>query len=191
MNAARVAAYGFVCGARSMSGLAALAHSVVDAESNDAGIRFLRLSKVRFAIDGLAASELILDKLPGTPPRTSFLGTLVRVSTGATAGTALAELEGEAAWQGTAVGASCALAGTWATYGLRLWLQRRLPDWLAGLVEDAVVVGAAAYLVREGAPPRLSAERRPTLRARPEPELAGAVRVRGVESGPTASRYGI
>jgi hypothetical protein len=46
------------------------------------------------------------------------------------------------------VAAATAAASAFASYGLRRAANRRLPNSLSGVLEDAVVLGAGAALVR-------------------------------------------
>ena len=127
----RTFALGTVAGLRSMTAPAAtlLAHGSVWA------------GPVAFA----SAGELIVDKLPFAPARTSPPALAVRVLSGALCGRALAEKGGTSKLLGLACGAAGALAGTYGGYALRHYLtsQRAWPDTPVALVEDLLTIGLA------------------------------------------------
>jgi hypothetical protein len=75
-----------------------------------------------------------------------------RMLSGAAVGSALGRGR---AGRGAAVGAASAAASAFASYGLRRAANRRLPNSLTGLLEDALVIGAGAALARSrGVSPR-------------------------------------
>ncbi|KAB8143090.1 hypothetical protein F8S13_12710 [Chloroflexia bacterium SDU3-3] len=102
------------------------------------------------ALAAAALGELVGDKLPTTPDRTSPPALAGRVAIGGGLGALLWHREGGAAWCGAVAGAAAAALGTYATYHLRRWLGRALaaPDPLLGAAEDALVLGAGAWLAR-------------------------------------------
>ncbi len=102
------------------------------------------------ALLGMAAvGEMIADKLPFVADRTD-LGPLVgRAVSGALVGAAIFTNEGEQPLTGAAIGAVTAIASTLLSYQLRTRATSmlRIPNVLAGLLEDGIVVGAGSRLV--------------------------------------------
>jgi len=97
----------------------------------------------------LALVEVILDKLPSTPARTSAVQLSARVVTGALTGACLAVAGGVILWLGALAGAVGAIAGAFGGYHLRASLGRalRVPDFLLALTEDLVTIGLGVFLV--------------------------------------------
>jgi uncharacterized membrane protein len=97
----------------------------------------------------LALVEVILDKLPSTPARTSAVQLSARVVTGALTGACLAVAGGVILWLGALAGAVGAIAGAFGGYRLRASLGRalRVPDFLLALTEDLVTIGLGVFLV--------------------------------------------
>jgi uncharacterized membrane protein len=98
----------------------------------------------------LALGELIADKLPMTPNRTSPGPLLGRIATAAFAATAIAIAARQSAVMVSVVGMIGALGGTFGGYFARSSLVKRygIPDFAIALTEDLVAVGGAFCLVR-------------------------------------------
>jgi len=111
-------------GARTMAGLAAISP--------------------RIPVRALAGAELIGDKVPSAPNRTDPAGLLGRVAAGALVGAVVGSRTGMNRGESAIIGGLIAFASTHATFRLRRALSNRLPAVAAALVEDAVVLGAAA-----------------------------------------------
>jgi uncharacterized membrane protein len=92
----------------------------------------------------LAAAELIADKVPSVPDRVDPALILGRIAAGALVGVAVAGRTERNRGELALIGGLIAFASTHATYRLRRALSDRLPSIAAALVEDAIVVGAAA-----------------------------------------------
>ncbi|SFO47710.1 hypothetical protein SAMN05660359_03731 [Geodermatophilus obscurus] len=88
--------------------------------------------------------ELVADKLPGTPARTSPQSLPARLLGGAGGAGRLAGREGANAAVPVTVGLLGALAGSFGGVAWRRWASRRVPDWQAALVEDALALALAA-----------------------------------------------
>ena len=137
MNAAtmtRILGVGVLTGMRSMSGAATLFarhHSVLAP-----------------AAAMLAAGEMVADKTPFVGNRTDALPQVGRAVMGAVVGGFVAHEEGAAVWLGATIGAAAAVAATHLAYRLRTRVP--LPTMAAGLIEDALVIGAGALYVRRG-----------------------------------------
>src|SRR5438270_10835029 len=91
----------------------------------------------------LALVEVILDKLPSTPARTSAVQLSARVVTGALTGAWLAVAGGVLLWLGALAGAVGAIAGAFGGYRLRARLGRPAadPDFPVALAEVPVTIG--------------------------------------------------
>ncbi len=92
----------------------------------------------------LAAAELIADKVPSAPNRVAPALTLGRITAGALVGAAVAGRTGGNRGESAVIGGLIAFASTHATYRLRRALSDRLPAVAAALIEDAIVISAAA-----------------------------------------------
>jgi uncharacterized membrane protein len=97
----------------------------------------------------VAVVELILDKLPKTPPRTAPTGLIARIVMGALCGTALAASAGSSLLTAAVVGIVGALFGTFSGYNIRhaLVVRAHLPDFAVALVEDVIAIGGGFLIV--------------------------------------------
>lgn len=97
----------------------------------------------------LALVELIVDKLPGTPPRTAPPALIARIVMGALSGAAIAASHGHSIALGAALGGTGGIAGAYAGYEIRSRLVKtlRVPDLPVALLEDAVAIAAGILLV--------------------------------------------
>jgi uncharacterized membrane protein len=95
------------------------------------------------------AGELVADKLPITPPRTTSGPFLQRLLTGGTVGAAVHYDAGQSRPLGALLGAAGAGAGAWAGSRARLLAAERtsLPGPLLGAAEDLVVVGLSLAVI--------------------------------------------
>ena len=96
----------------------------------------------------LATGELVADKLPFVPARTSPPGLIARMGTGGLTGACLVA-DGTSVTVGALLGAVGAVAGAFGGYHARMRLTRALgmPDVVVAIVEDVVTVGGALVLV--------------------------------------------
>jgi uncharacterized membrane protein len=94
--------------------------------------------------------ELIVDKVPVVPSRTSPLPLLGRAASGALVGAALFASGGRQTMTGGVLGAVSAVVAAYATERLRLQIaeQLGLPDFVVALSEDALVLFGGARLLR-------------------------------------------
>jgi uncharacterized membrane protein len=97
----------------------------------------------------LAIGELVADKLPSTPNRTSIAGLGARVVMGALSGAALASAGGQSFVLGAVLGAAGGIAGAYAGYEARTRLVTSLeaPDLVIALLEDLVAIGGGLLIV--------------------------------------------
>lgn len=141
--AAPLAMLAAASGARSMTGVAAVARARSRAE---AGPRIVSKfdEQIAAASMAMAAFELMADKAPHVPDRVDPGPLFGRVAAGAVVGASVAQMKGLDR-QGPAIaGAVIAFAAAQLSYRLRRELATHMPAFVAGLVEDAIVVGIAA-----------------------------------------------
>lgn len=141
-------AMGAVAGARSFSAPALVAAELK--RRPRALTRGRTSSKAGFvagALGALALAEMAGDKAPGAGPRTAPASLVARSASGALAGAAMMP---RSRALGALLGAGAALAATSATYRLRRFaLEKGVPNLLAGLVEDALVLWIGARVATE------------------------------------------
>ena len=91
----------------------------------------------------LAFGELVADKLPSTPNRTSPVGLIGRFILGGFAGVILACAGGQRPILGAVLGGVGGIAGAFAGYQVRTRLVKVLkcPDFVIAILEDAVAIG--------------------------------------------------
>ena len=123
----RILALGALTGVRSMAGAATLAAQ--------------RGGVLKPATALLAAGEMIADKTTFVGNRTDALPLAGRAAMGALLGGVIAAEEDQSVWLGVLVGAGIAVVTTHVAYHVRTRLP--LTTTVSGLVEDALVLGAA------------------------------------------------
>jgi uncharacterized membrane protein len=149
---ARAALLGFVAGLRSQVPVALLAiesqQGRFDPGAGWLARRFGSSEGVAGSLIGFAG-ELVADKLPITPRRTTSGPFLQRLATGATVGAAVHYDAGRSRPLGALLGAAGAGAGAWAGSTARTFLaeRTRLPNLLLGAAEDLVAVGLAVAVI--------------------------------------------
>ncbi len=149
------AALGAVAGLRSMMAPALLSQAVRTGsiELEGTQLEFLSTQLTADIATGAAVLELIADKLPFTPDRTSPGPLIARAASGALVGAALCAARKKELLPGILVGAFAAVAGAFAGYLVRRSLTQNLdaPDLLVALAEDAVAVGVGTVALRHQA----------------------------------------
>ncbi len=148
------AGIGAVAGLRSMMAPALLSQAAHTGSIDLSGTPFEFLSKQRNADIATAAAvlELVADKLPFTPNRTSVGPLLARAVSGGFAGAALSAARKKDWIPGAAVGALSAVAAAFAGYLLRRALTTNgAPDVLIALAEDAATVSLGVVTLRNEA----------------------------------------
>ena len=97
----------------------------------------------------LALVELVADKLPSTPNRTSPVGLVARIITGGLSASIIFASARQPIAVGATLGALGAIAGAFAGYQTRhrLVTRRGLPDFAVALAEDALAIGGGFLLV--------------------------------------------
>ena len=149
---------GIVAGMRAMTAPALVSHKLSHTHPDPlpgSPLHFLTSSKVATTFAVLAGGELIGDKVPNSPARTTLPQLSARVVSGAMSGAALTEADGQPLAYGAVLGALGAVAGTFAFFHLRHWLthEKDLPDPLVALAEDALAISAGWLIVNEGKMP--------------------------------------
>ena len=156
---ARAVLLGFATGLRSQVPVALLAiesqQGRFDPGAGSLARRFGSSEGVAGSLVALAG-ELVADKLPVTPPRTTIGPFLQRLATGATIGAAVHYDAGRSRPLGALLGAAGAWAGAWAGTQARVFLAERtsLPGPLLGAAEDLVAIGLALAVLAAGRDPR-------------------------------------
>ena len=154
-DAARTATFAAISGVRSMAAPALLARAV--GRGDVSGLRttpFAPLGHARTAtiLQALMVGEMIGDKTPLIPSRTSAGPLFGRALSGALVGAALFASRKRPGLSGALLGAVSALAGVYAADRLRSATTQGLglPDPLFGLLEDGLIlVGGSRLLRRE------------------------------------------
>jgi uncharacterized membrane protein len=150
----RTLGLGAIAGMRSMAAPAALSRAVergdVDGLENTP-FAALGSPGVSTVLRMFEIGEMFVDKLPVVvPSRTAPPPLLGRAASGAIAGAALFSSGGRRMATGGVLGAVSALASAYAMEHLRLQMVERLgiPDLVAALSEDAIVLFGGARLLR-------------------------------------------
>jgi uncharacterized membrane protein len=97
----------------------------------------------------LAIGELIADKMPKTPRRTSLVPLLARIVTGGLCGASLCAAANQSLLIGTLLGGTGAVIGAFAGYDIRRRFVSKLntKDILIAIPEDLIAIGLACFLV--------------------------------------------
>ncbi len=143
---------GVIAGMRAMTAPALLSRKLVrtiPTKEPQKPIHYLAQPPVSIGLAVLAGAELIGDKVPHGPNRTSPPQFIARITSGATCGAFLSEVEGEQAPIGAVLGGLGAVAGTLLFFNLRRWLDHDLglPDAVGALTEDALAIGLGWQVV--------------------------------------------
>jgi uncharacterized membrane protein len=151
--AARALGLGAVAGFRSMAAPAALSRAAANGRLDGLGatpFAVLGSSRVSRLLTLFEVGELIVDKLPIVPSRTSSPPLFGRAASGAFVGAALFASEGRRAATGGALGAAAAVASAYAGERLRAQIGQLTgaPDPAVALLEDAVVLFGSHRLLR-------------------------------------------
>jgi uncharacterized membrane protein len=149
MNYISAASIGAVSGLRSMSGPAVVAQAARSHRIDLRGtpLAWLGSGHALRTSALLAVGELVVDKLPSTPDRLNPASLIVRTLSGALCGYAICGRESSKLekWGSALVGATAALAASWAGSSFRR--NTKLPKIAAALAEDAVAMAAGAAMV--------------------------------------------
>jgi len=143
---------GFFAGLRSLTAPAATAWA--------AHLGWLRLDRPLSLIGSIpsvaiftlfAAVELVADKLPKTPNRTSPPGLIARILMGGLAGACVAAAGSQAFFIGAMLGAAGGVAGAFAGYQARKRLVKALGtrDIYVALFEDLIAIAGSLWVVSQ------------------------------------------
>jgi uncharacterized membrane protein len=142
---------GFVDGLRSLTAPAILCWAAHFGWLHFAGTRFAFIDHpvTRTAFTLLAIAELIVDKLPNTPPRTAPVGLIARIVLGAASGLALATGAGISTPLAGVVASMGAIAGAFAGYYVRraVVFRGHLPDLVVAIAEDVITIAGGLLIV--------------------------------------------
>ena len=97
----------------------------------------------------VAAAELVADKLPNTPNRTSPLGLIARIVMGGLTGACVAAGGGSGVFPGAVFGVVGGIVGCFGGYEIRKRLVTALnaPDLYIALIEDLVAIAGSLWAV--------------------------------------------
>lgn len=142
---------GFVTGLRSMTGPALVCWAAHLGWLNleESRLVFMESTLATYGFSALAVGELVADKLPFIPNRTSPGPLFGRVVLGALSGSALCAAAGYSLAVGAILGSVGGVLGAFGGFQARARLVKAsgLPDWAIALGEDLVAVGGGLLLV--------------------------------------------
>ncbi|MCK8491378.1 DUF4126 family protein [Spirosoma sp. RP8] len=143
---------GLIAGMRAMSAPALLSHKLertIPTKQPQKPIHYLAQPPVSLTLKVLAGAEIMGDKIPHGPNRTSPPQFIARVASGATCGAFVSEVEGESAPLGAVAGGLGAVVSTLLFFQMRRWLDHDLglPDAVGAVAEDALAVGLGWQVV--------------------------------------------
>jgi uncharacterized membrane protein len=112
-------------------------------------LSFMQSGGTALGMKILAAGELVGDKLPKTPNRTSTIGVIGRCLSGSLAGATIYKASGNNALSGAILGSIVALGSTFGSYYLRKFIvdKTHVFDPYIGAIEDVLVTGGGAALI--------------------------------------------
>ncbi len=136
-------ALGVIAGMRSMAAPALISQVARSGRLAVGGskLAFLNSTGAISTTAVLALGELVADKLPSSPDRTSAGPLAVRAVSGALCGAVLCAAKKRSPWLGAMYGAMGAVGATFAAYHLRRSASQdlHLPDTAFAVAEDALV----------------------------------------------------
>jgi uncharacterized membrane protein len=142
---------GFVAGLRSLTAPAVVAWAAHLAWLNlqGSGLAFMGSTAAAVIFSLLAIGELIADKIPGVPRRTTTAPLLARICTGALSGACLAAAAGRPLLSACLLAGIGAVLGAFTGYEVRRRLvgELHLRDFFVALAEDLIATGLACFLV--------------------------------------------
>ena len=136
---------GAVASARSMTPMATIAAARLADRDTTGELVLLDRPLFKFGALAMGVGELFGDKMKTAPDRTVFLGLLARVMSAGIAGAALAPKGSERT--GAAVAVATAVPLAYLTLSGRKRAMAQIGQTRSGLIEDALVVAAAAAVV--------------------------------------------
>jgi uncharacterized membrane protein len=144
VSASRALGLGAISGLRALSGPAFVSRAASRGDLNLDGtfLAFLSSPRLSKALVLMELGELVGDKLPATPSRTSLPPLLGRAASGALVGAAVFVSEGRRATTGVALGSTAAVVAAFAGEWIRALAVEKtgFPDPAVALAEDATVL---------------------------------------------------
>lgn len=139
---------GVVAGMRPMAAPAIIARAVKQRRFHLGNSPFATIisGNASRRISELAISELIADKLPFTSSRLNAGPLATRIASGMVCGAALCGAVKKPIANGAVLGGLAAIAGTLAGSHIRKRLGRDMPDFAAGLLEDAFAIAGGVLI---------------------------------------------
>ncbi len=137
---------GAVASARSMTPMAAIAAARLLGRRTTGHLILLDRPLFKYGALAMGVAELMGDKMKTAPDRTVFLGLLARAASAGIAGAALAPANQEET--GAAVAVATAVPLAYATLAGRKQAIAQIGQTRSGLLEDALMIAAAAVIVR-------------------------------------------
>jgi uncharacterized membrane protein len=141
---------GLITGLRSMTGPAVVCWAAHLGWLNlqNSRLAFMGSAAATYSFSALALGELIADKLPFIPNRTSPGPLLGRLVLGGLCGATLCAAASHSVTVGAILGGVGGLVGAFAGYQARTGLVKKsgLPDIVIALLEDLVAVGGGLFL---------------------------------------------
>jgi uncharacterized membrane protein len=140
---------GIVAGLRSLTAPAVVAWSAHLGWLNLHGspVAFMGSTTAVAILSLLAIGELVADKLPMIPKRTSPAPLMARIVTGGLCGACLCAAAGISLLAGALIGGIGGIVGAFLGYGTRRRLDLHIKDLVVAVCEDVVAVGLALFLV--------------------------------------------
>jgi uncharacterized membrane protein len=136
-------------GLRSMAAPALLARAVRRGDLSAPDLPALGSPKLSALLTFLALGEMVADKTPLVPSRTSTPALLGRLLSGALAGATLFAAEGRRRNSGAILGALSAFAAAHAGERLRAaGVRKGIPDPILGALEDRIVLALGRRVLR-------------------------------------------
>jgi len=142
---------GIVAGLRSMTSpaivsWAARLHRI---DLSDSRLAWFASAAAVYTVSALGIGELIADKLPFVPNRTSSLPMVFRIFSGAICGAALCISANRLILQGALLGGLGAVNGAFGGFHVRRILVKHLKfaDTVVALAEDTLAIGAGLFIV--------------------------------------------
>jgi uncharacterized membrane protein len=142
---------GLIAGLRSMTGpaLAGWAAHLGWLNLQHSRLAFMGSTGARYSFSALALGELIADKLPFIPNRTSPPALFARLVLGGLSGAMLCAAASRSATAGATLGGAGAVVGAFAGYQARTGLVKKsqMHDFVVALLEDLIAVGCGLFFV--------------------------------------------
>lgn len=142
---------GVIAGLRSLTAPAAVAWAahLNWLDLHGSRLSFLGSSVTVGIVTLLAIGELIADKLPATPSRTSAVPLIARIVTGGLCGAAICAAGGATVGVGGGLGAVGGVVGAYGGYFARhgLVMNAKLPDRMVAVAEDLIAIGGGLLIV--------------------------------------------